>query len=205
MRRSVIGLSLVAGLLLSFVLLAMVRVRAHDDDDRDGRARLGLQLAPVPLHFSRERREQVGVGSYLVNAVAGCNDCHTCPSYDPGPGGPSTGHNPYGPPFGPVGGGDGKINSKNYLAGGVLFNPPGVTSANLTPDTVSHLPEEGNTFAQFKHLIRTGHDPDEGNRILQVMPWPVFRNMNDDDLRAIYEYLRAIPHAEPGICVAPGQ
>jgi hypothetical protein len=87
----------------------------------------------------------------------------------------------------------------------VVFNPPGVISANLTPDPVSHLPEEGNTFAKFKYLIRTGHDPDENNRILQVMPWPILRNMTDDDLRAIYAYLRAIPHAEPGVCVAPGQ
>jgi hypothetical protein len=154
-------------------------------------------MSPVPLHFSHERREQVGLGSYLVNAVGSCNDCHTCPSFAPG-------HNPYGPPFGPLGGGDGKVNSKNYLAGGVVFSPPGVKSANLTPDPISHLPE-GNTFAQFKHLIRTGHDPDEGNRILQVMPWPVYRFMTDQDLRAIYEFLRAIPHAEPGVCVAPGQ
>jgi hypothetical protein len=25
------------------------------------------------------------------------------------------------------------------------------------------------------------------------MPWPVYKNMTDLDLRAIYEYLRAIP------------
>jgi hypothetical protein len=37
------------------------------------------------------------------------------------------------------------------------------------------------------------------------MPWPVLRHMTDQDLRAIYEYLRAIPHAEHGTCVAPGQ
>jgi hypothetical protein len=37
--------------------------------------------------------------------------------------------------------------------------------------------------------------------LLQVMPWPVYRNMTDRDLRAIYEYLRAIPCVEgdPGI------
>jgi hypothetical protein len=28
------------------------------------------------------------------------------------------------------------------------------------------------------------------------MPWPVYRNMTDHDLRAIVEYLSAIPHAE---------
>jgi hypothetical protein len=34
-------------------------------------------------------------------------------------------------------------------------------------------------------------------RILQVMPWPTFQNMTDQDLRAIYEYLRAVP-CNPG-------
>jgi len=33
--------------------------------------------------------------------------------------------------------------------------------------------------------------------LLQVMPWPVYQDLTDRDLRAIYEYLRAIPHAEP--------
>lgn len=195
MRRSVIGVSAVCALLMSFVLLAAVRA---DDDHGDSRVRQGLRISPVHLTLKGRNVEQVGLGSYLVNAVGGCNDCHTCPSYAPG-------HDPYGPPFGPVGGGDGKINSTNFLAGGVVFAPPGVISANLTPDPTNGLADGGHTFAQFKNLIRTGHDPDEPGRILQVMPWPIFRNMNDDDLHAIYQYLSAIPHAEPGQCVAPGQ
>jgi hypothetical protein len=200
MKRAVLGVCLVAGCLMSFVLLANVKARAGNDEqgDRDSRVTTGFRIAPVALRFKRKDREAVGIGSYLVNAVGACNDCHTCPSFEPG-------HNPYGPPFGPPNGGDGKVNAKNYLAGGTLFDPPGVTSANLTPSTTSGLPEGGNTFAQFKHLIRTGHDPDENNRILQVMPWPVYKNMTDEDLWSIYLYLKAIPHAEPGLCVAPGQ
>jgi hypothetical protein len=34
--------------------------------------------------------------------------------------------------------------------------------------------------------------------LLQVMPWPVLHHMSERDLRSIYEYLRAIPHAEAG-------
>jgi hypothetical protein len=34
--------------------------------------------------------------------------------------------------------------------------------------------------------------PFDGN-LLQVMPWPIHRNMTDHDLRAIYEYLSAVP------------
>ena len=183
---------------VSLVVLAAVHTRAQEDNDNDeSRIQQGFRIAPVPLNLKRRNRELVGMGSYLVNAVGGCNDCHTCPSYAPG-------HNPYGPPFGPPGGGDGKINSANYLAGGVFFAPPFVTSANLTPHPASGLPE-GHTFDQFVSLIRTGHDPDNPSHILQVMPWPVYRNMSERDLRAIYEYLSAIPHAEPGQCVAPGQ
>jgi hypothetical protein len=36
-----------------------------------------------------------------------------------------------------------------------------------------------------------GPGPDED--LLQVMPWPEFRFMTDLDIRAIYEYLSALP------------
>src|SRR5882724_7725878 len=122
MRRTAIGLSILGAFLLSFVFMTVVRVRAHDDDrDRDARVRQGLRIAPVKLDLRGKDRELVGTGSYLVNAVGGCADCHSCPTYTPG-------HNPYGAPGVPPG--DGQINPKNYLAGGVLFAPPGVTSAN---------------------------------------------------------------------------
>jgi hypothetical protein len=41
--------------------------------------------------------------------------------------------------------------------------------------------------------IHTGVDPEDPPSLLQVMPWPTFRNMSDRDLEAIYEYLSAIP------------
>lgn len=152
------------------------------------RIRQGFEISPVPMDFSHRDRNLVGLGSYIVNAQAACNDCHTCPSYAPG-------HNPFE-------GGDGAINSANYLAGGVPFGPV-IVSANITPDE-SGKPA-GLTFEEYLELIRTGHDPDEQGEILQVMPWPIFRNMTDRDILAIYTYLSAIPHAEPGSCTGPGQ
>ena len=71
-------------------------------------------------------------------------------------------------------------------------------SRNLTPDA-SGKPA-GLTFEQFQHALRTGEDPEEPGELLQVMPWPVYGKLTDRDLRAIYEYLSAIPHAEPGSC-----
>ena len=42
------------------------------------------------------------------------------------------------------------------------------------------------------------HVPSFENDLLQVMPWLVYRGMIDRDLRAIYQYLRAIPPREGG-------
>lgn len=44
----------------------------------------GLAIAPVHLDLRGKNRALVGVGSYLVNAVSDCNDCHTRPYYELG-------------------------------------------------------------------------------------------------------------------------
>jgi len=180
------------------LVFAFNGIRAHaSEGDAQGdssRVKKGLKIAPVLLNLQGKNRALVGLGSYIVNAQAGCNDCHTCPSYAPG-------HNPFD------GVGDGQINATNYLAGGTNFGPgPGgqdIVSANLTPD--SNGKPAGLDFDEFLELIRTGHDPDEPDEVLQVMPWPIFRNMNKKDLRAIYEYLTSIPPASAGTCAFPGQ
>ena len=52
------------------------------------RIQKGFEIAPVPLNLKGKDHNLVGLGSYIVNAQAACNDCHTCPSYAPG-------HNPF--------------------------------------------------------------------------------------------------------------
>ncbi len=151
-----------------------------EHDRLDWRAAKGLVIAPVRLDLRGKSRQQVGTGSYLVNAVAGCNDCHTWPNYAAG-GDPYLGQRM-------------KINAAHYLAGGRPFGP-GLVSPNITPD--AHGKPGGMTWHQFESAIRMGHDPDGSGRILQVMPWPAYSNMLDQDLEAIYAYLMAIPHAEP--------
>ena len=157
---------------------------AAQETVRESRARLGLEIAPVELNLQGRNRALVGLGSYFVNAAGGCNDCHTNPPYAPG-----------GDPFL---GQPKQINTENYLAGGTIFGP--FVSRNLTPDIVSGLPADL-TLNEFKLTIRTGIDlkklhPEFGP-LLQVMPWPVFQELTGQDLSAIYEYLSAIPHAEP--------
>jgi hypothetical protein len=178
-------------------VLAIGGYNAHatgDDDDhhegqgqnQDPRIARGFAIAPVPLTYDKddhEKKELVGLGSYLVNAVGGCNDCHTQPSYLPG-------NDPFmGQPK--------QVNTAHYLGGGQHFGP--FVSRNLTPE--NGLPA-GRTYAQFKTELRTGIDLDKAHLqispLLQVMPWPTYQNMTDHDLRAIYQYLKSIPPATPG-------
>lgn len=88
----------------------------------------------------------------------------------------------------------------NYLAGGVNFGI--AVSHNLTPDATGK--PEGLTLDKFISVFRTGHDPIE-NDTLTIMPWPIYRNMTDRDLEAIYTFLTAIPPASPGSCHGAGQ
>ncbi len=158
------------------------KARAGDDDDRstdEERIEIGYKIAPVPLNLVHKDKRLVGLGSYLVNAVGGCNDCHTNPSYAPG-------GNPFlGQPK--------QVNAAHYLAGGQVFGP--FISRNLTPE--NGLPA-GHTYAEFKNILRTGIDYDHPGMLLQVMPWPSYQSMPDHDILAIYEYLSAIPPATPG-------
>lgn len=189
------------------------RVQANDNDEAS-LAQRGMEIAPVPLNLAHKDRELVGLGSYLVNAVGDCNGCHTSgqpPNFNFVAGG-----NPY---FGQK---PAKVDPATYLGGGQDFGPAGVDpnnpgpdiiARNLTPDKTG-LPEGGHTLAEFKQIIRTGKDfdhvhptcsstvtkncipaPVDGD-VLQVMPWPAFRNMTDHQLEAIYEYLSAIPCIE---------
>lgn len=148
----------------------------------------GFEIAPVPLNLDGKNRQLVGLGSYIVNGQGGCNDCHTNPPFLPG-----------GDPFL---GQPTRVNAARYLAGGMAFGP--FVSRNLTPRANGR--PAGLTFEQFRQVMRRGidfrrrppHVPSETHDLLQVMPWPVYRHMRRADLRAIYEYLSAIPSIPPG-------
>jgi hypothetical protein len=160
------------------------RIKESEKDSPE--VKIGFKIAPVRLTFRASERELVGLGSYIVNAQGACNDCHTNP--------------PFNPKNDPFQGKPGKVNKENYLAGGMAFGP--FVSRNLTPEA-NGLPA-GLTFREFEFVLRTGIDLDQAHPMispfLQVMPWPIYRNMQERDLRAIYTYLKAIPPASP----APG-
>jgi len=139
------------------------------------RSQRGLEISPVPLQTSElthEQRMRVGLGSYIVNGTADCGGCHSSPA------GFLSGGNPF------------------FLdrAGHVVW------SRNLTPDAKTGM---ALTEGQFFEAIRTGRDfhgdrhrphrEVEQVKMLVVMPWLIFRWMSDEDLKAIYAYLRALP------------
>lgn len=182
--------ALAAGLLTAGLLLHSPQGLAADKADKEdglsdeSKIKRGFEIAPVPLNLKGKNHALVGMGSYLVNAAGGCNDCHTWrkttipPNF-------GTNYEPGGDPFA---GQPEQIYRAGYLAGGRDFGP--FRSRNLTPDASGTVTDG---FATFKEIIRHGFDPDHLTPVLQVMPWPVYRNLTDNDLRAIYEYLTTIP------------
>jgi mono/diheme cytochrome c family protein len=135
-------------------------------------------------------------GRYLVTSL-GCADCHAPKRM--GPQGPEpdptlslSGHRqdarlpaPPALPAGPW-----MVTTTGELT--AWSGPWGVSYAkNLTPDEntgIGSWSEE--TFVQ---AIRTGRHMGVARPILPPMPWQVYRNMTDEDLRSIYAYLRSLP------------
>jgi cytochrome c553 len=135
-------------------------------------------------------------GKYLVEAVAGCDDCHTPKTM--GPNGPEpdmtrrlSGH-PEKPELGAVpkmAGGWALAGSPDLTA---WAGPWGVSyTANLTPDQNTGLGIW--TEDMFIKTMRLGKHMGQSRPVLPPMPWEVFRNMTDDDLKAIFAFLRTLP------------
>ncbi len=109
----------------------------------------------------------VARGSYLVNGIAACGNCHT----------------PKNPDLSP--------RSEMFLAGGERFDTPVFTaySRNLTPDKDSGIGIW--TDEQLIRAMREGVTK-EGEILGPPMPVPTYHNMSDDDAKAIVAYLRTI-------------
>jgi hypothetical protein len=137
-------------------------------------------------------------GKYIVS-TAGCHDCHT--PWKLGANGlpendmtrALSGH-PAGAKLPPP---PKLTDAWNFTASATFtafYGPWGISyAANLTPD-----PNTGTgiwTEKQFVDAIRNGKHMGEASSrdILPPMPWPVYRNLTDDDLKAVYAYLRTVP------------
>ncbi len=187
-----LGTAALIAAVLALALAHSPKGKAAGGDDSESKIQRGLAIAPVPLNLAGKNRALVGLGSYIVNASGDCNGCHAGPAGEFSPGGD------------PFQGEPKHINPDSYLAGGTPLFGPFFIPRNLTPDKTG-LPEGGATYEEFRGIMRTGIDPDQAHPqfgpFLQVMPWPAFQDMTEHDLRAIYEYLSAIPciEGDPGL------
>ncbi len=150
-------------------------------------------------------------GEYLVT-IMGCNDCHSPKRM--GPNGPEvipelllSGY----PADRPIAKFDTTWTNKGFA---ILYpdlaaaaGPWGVSFAgNLTPDPtgIGTWTEE-----QFKIALTKGKFKGiEGSRdLLPPMPWTNFTNMKDDDIKAIFAYLKSLPPVKNVVpaAIPPGE
>lgn len=127
-----------------------------------------------PVHMKRpDPADELANGAYLVNA-SGCIECHTF--FDKG-----------------------QIDHERAFAGGRAFQMPDgstVTSSNITPDQETGI---GNytkeAFIQrFKLYADSAYVAPTvaAGEFNTIMPWTMYCNMTEQDLGAIYTYLKTV-------------
>lgn len=118
-------------------------------------------------------KDTVLYGAYLVNA-AGCVECHSQTD-------------------------KGSVIKGTEFGGGMEFHQPAgiVRSPNITFDSATGL--HGWTKIQFLQRFKSYTAPDyrpaalSTNQINTPMPWVMYGGMKDQDLEAIYAYLKSVP------------
>lgn len=157
-------------------------------------ALIGAAAKPAPPKTAAPSKPAaVERGRYLVSVLA-CNDCHTPKKM--GPNGPEIDMSkmligyvgkemtPPAPEPGPW-----MAHTTDQFT--AWAGPWGISYAkNLTPDEntgIGSWSEE-----TFIKAIRTGKHMGVSRPILPPMPWNVYTNLTDADLKAIYTYLRTL-------------
>ena len=140
--------------------------------------------------------EQVKRGKYLVT-IGGCHDCHTPwiihPDGKPGPDMTRalSGHPKDFAITSPAELGSGPWGWAGAPTNTAFSGPWGVSfAANLTPHELNGTGIW--TFDIFKNTIRTGRHWGVARPILPPMPWFNYREMSDEDLAAVFAYLRTL-------------
>ena len=132
----------------------------------------GLWLGPkrVTTVSAPRRAASAEYGGYLSQKVALCGECHT-----------------------PTSGLQSMPDRGRLFAGSahsaIDFPANPANPANLTPDSATGIGSW--TEEDFLRTLRTGRNP-RGDSLHPFMPWRQVRRMGDDDLRAIYRYLRTV-------------
>ena len=149
-----------------------------------------------PAQVAAATQSPVERGKYLVESI-GCADCHASKTFTaegipmPDPAKGLSGHFAQPFPF-----------DKNTLKPGHTYSiamdltafsgPWGISyAANLTPDDQTGIGLW--TEDVFVAAIRNGKHMGAGRQILPPMPWMYYRNLSDDDLKAMFAYLKSQP------------
>lgn len=170
-------------------------------------APLAADAAATPAAAAKPS-PQVERGEYLVT-ISGCNDCHT--PLKMGANGPEpdmtrmlSGH-PEGMSLGPAPKLEGGWMWAGAATNTAFAGPWGISYAfNLTPDQNTGLGIW--TEDMFVKAMRTGRHMGAARPILPPMPWQGIGRMTDEDLEAVYAFLRSIPAIKnrvPEAVVAP--
>jgi len=161
-----------------------------------GLTALTLTLRPIAAPAAvQTTNPKVARGAYLVKIMA-CNDCHT--PWKDGLQGPEpdmtrmlSGH-PQDMVVPPL-----SLGKSPWVWAGAGTNtaftgPWGVSfTANLTPDPETGLGKW--TEETFIEAIRTGRHEGKGRPILPPMPYSMYRQATDEDLKAVFAFLQSIP------------
>ncbi len=159
---------------------------------------------PPPPDPAVVKAAQVERGKYLVTMGA-CHDCHSPKAMtDKGPVLDEkrllSGH-PADVPTAPVPAG--VLSETGWVAMGnahltAWAGPWGVSySRNLTPDQATGLGSW--TEEMFLNTIRRGKHQGEGRDLLPPMPWQMYAQGTDEDLKAIFAYLQSVPAIENAV------
>ena len=133
---------------------------------------LPLLLAAVAGAAAAKDSPQLARGKYLMESVVACGNCHT-PRDDKG-----------------------MLVMARLGAGGMPFKGPWgeSVSRNLTPHETGL---KAWSDAEIARAIREGVDR-HGQRLRPPMAFDFYRNIRDDDMRALIAFLRSLPPQAPG-------
>jgi hypothetical protein len=150
-------------------------------------------VTPVAAKSGKSGKEDpVKRGGYLV-MVGGCNDCHTPMKMSPMGPMPDMERFLSGHPEGQLDPAGTPAKTDLALSGPDLTSwklPFGIVYVrNLTPDKTG-LGEW--TEAQFIKTMRTGKHQGEARALLPPMPWYNYGGMTDEDLKAVWAFLRTV-------------
>lgn len=148
-----------------------------------------IRFAPAPTNGPRrtpdDATDHAAYGKYLVT-IAGCRECHTA-------------HDDHGQ----------VIPGRDFAGGWKLEGPWGVNvTANITPDPEGYLGRatKEELIGRFKgfaiqRTAATAPVAQKGRNT--VMPWLAYSGMTEQDLGAIYDFLKTVPPIRNSVVTFP--